>query len=58
MNAKYCYLLHLFSQVNNGATFVRVNKFTNPRDGNPSLLVQGFHIYKLTCLFIYMLSQL
>ncbi|XP_062213135.1 protein MICRORCHIDIA 6-like [Phragmites australis] len=27
-------------EVNNGATFVRVNKFTNPRDGNPSLLVQ------------------
>ncbi|OEL25249.1 Protein MICRORCHIDIA 6, partial [Dichanthelium oligosanthes] len=28
-------------EVNNGATFVRVNKFTNPQDGNPSLLVQG-----------------
>ncbi|KAM3349338.1 hypothetical protein ACQJBY_022411 [Aegilops geniculata] len=27
-------------EVNNGATFVRVNKFTNPRDGSPSLLVQ------------------
>ncbi|KAG2598389.1 hypothetical protein PVAP13_5KG358400 [Panicum virgatum] len=27
-------------EVNNGATFVRVNKFKNPRDGNPSLLVQ------------------
>ncbi|CAO2165205.1 unnamed protein product [Urochloa humidicola] len=27
-------------EVNNGATFVRVNKFTNPRNGNPSLLVQ------------------
>ncbi|XP_062201828.1 protein MICRORCHIDIA 6-like [Phragmites australis] len=27
-------------EMNNGATFVRVNKFTNPRDGNPSLLVQ------------------
>uniref|UniRef100_A0ACD5VXV0 Uncharacterized protein n=1 Tax=Avena sativa TaxID=4498 RepID=A0ACD5VXV0_AVESA len=27
-------------EVNNGATFVRVNKFTNPRDGSPSLLIQ------------------
>ncbi|KAL6597872.1 hypothetical protein ACP70R_046677 [Stipagrostis hirtigluma subsp. patula] len=27
-------------EVNNGATFVRVDKFTNPRDGNPSLLIQ------------------
>lgn len=27
-------------EVNNGATFVRVNKFTNPRDGNPALLIQ------------------
>ncbi|VAH76837.1 unnamed protein product [Triticum turgidum subsp. durum] len=27
-------------EVNNGATFVRVNKFTNPRDGSSSLLVQ------------------
>ncbi|KAL6882128.1 hypothetical protein ACP4OV_011600 [Aristida adscensionis] len=27
-------------EVNNGATSVRVNKFTNPRDGSPSLLVQ------------------
>jgi len=27
-------------EVNNGATFVRINKFKNPRDGNPSLLVQ------------------
>uniref|UniRef100_A0ACD5VYU2 Uncharacterized protein n=1 Tax=Avena sativa TaxID=4498 RepID=A0ACD5VYU2_AVESA len=39
-----CYLwfilLHIFCQVNNGATFVRVNKFTNPRDGSPSLLIQ------------------
>ncbi|KAG2589358.1 hypothetical protein PVAP13_5NG240100 [Panicum virgatum] len=27
-------------EVNTGATFVCVNKFTNPRDGNPSLLIQ------------------
>jgi hypothetical protein len=44
--------IHLFSQVNNGATFVRVNKFKNPRDGNPSLLVQGCHIYNVN-LFIF-----
>ncbi|KAF8696628.1 hypothetical protein HU200_036246 [Digitaria exilis] len=27
-------------EVNNGATFVRVDKFTNPRDDNSSLLIQ------------------
>ncbi|KAK3164548.1 hypothetical protein QOZ80_1AG0020860 [Eleusine coracana subsp. coracana] len=27
-------------EVNNGATFVRIDKFTSPRDGNTSLLVQ------------------
>ncbi|RLN25607.1 hypothetical protein C2845_PM07G12310 [Panicum miliaceum] len=27
-------------EVNNGATFVRVNEYTNPHDGNPSLLIQ------------------
>uniref|UniRef100_A0A0E0JJY3 Morc S5 domain-containing protein n=1 Tax=Oryza punctata TaxID=4537 RepID=A0A0E0JJY3_ORYPU len=27
-------------EVNTGATFVRVNEFTNPRDGNSSLLIQ------------------
>ncbi|TVU34108.1 hypothetical protein EJB05_15936 [Eragrostis curvula] len=27
-------------EMNNGATYVRVNKFTSPRDGNASLLVQ------------------
>ncbi|XP_040377369.1 protein MICRORCHIDIA 6-like isoform X1 [Oryza brachyantha] len=27
-------------EVNTGATFVRVDEFTNPRDGNPSLLIQ------------------
>jgi hypothetical protein len=40
----YDLLSHYLYQVNTGATFVRVNEFTNPRDGSSSLLIQGWQI--------------
>jgi len=32
-------------QVQSGATFVRLDKIANPRDGNPALLIQGIKVF-------------
>lgn len=42
---------HSIVQAQNGATFVYIDKVTNPRDGNPALLIQGNFIL-LSRLFI------
>uniref|UniRef100_A0ACD5VRQ3 Uncharacterized protein n=1 Tax=Avena sativa TaxID=4498 RepID=A0ACD5VRQ3_AVESA len=48
-------------EVNNGATFVRVDKFTNPRDGSPSLLIQddggGMNPEALRCCMSFGFSE-
>ncbi|KAF5958680.1 hypothetical protein HYC85_005905 [Camellia sinensis] len=36
----YLFLLELLCYIQNGATFVVIDKTTNPRDGNPALLIQ------------------
>uniref|UniRef100_A0A0D3EQ00 Morc S5 domain-containing protein n=1 Tax=Oryza barthii TaxID=65489 RepID=A0A0D3EQ00_9ORYZ len=37
-------------EVNTGATFVRVNEFTNPRDGSSSLLIQDGNGFKTSTM--------
>ena len=34
-------------EIQNGATFVSVDKISNPRDGSPALLIQGMLVLEL-----------
>lgn len=43
-----------FEQIQNGATFVIVDKTSNPRDGSPALLIQGIHLFIYFYIYIFL----
>lgn len=47
-----------FEQIQNGATFVIVDKTTNPRDGTPALLIQGIFLCMHVDMHSYIQSRM
>ena len=45
-----------FEQIQNGATFVIVDKTSNPRDGSPALLIQGIHLFIYIYIYIFIFN--